>query len=100
MDILTAGSAAAVRDFCRRWKIVELAVFGSMARGDFNDDSDVDLLVTFASGHGWTLYDLVDMNDELTAIFGRKVDLVVKSGLRNPFRRRAILREAEIIYAA
>jgi predicted nucleotidyltransferase len=100
VDILTPASTAAIRDFCRKWKVVELALFGSMVRGDYRDDSDVDLLVTFAAGHGWTLYDLVDMTDELAAIFGRKIDLVVKNGLRNPIRRRAILREAEVIYAA
>jgi len=77
-----------------------MALFGSAVRGDFSADSDVDVLVTFAQDAGWDLYDLMDMQDELESIFGRKVDLVEKDGLRNPFRRKSILEEARIIYGA
>jgi predicted nucleotidyltransferase len=88
-----------IADFCRRWKVTELALFGSALRGDFGPSSDVDVLVSFTDDAGWSLFDLVDMTEELKAIFGREVDLVEKKALRNPFRRQAILSSREIIYA-
>ena len=90
-------------EFCRRWKITEFALFGSVLRDDFGPTSDVDVLVTFASDARWSLLDHVEMQDELMALFGRKVDLVSRRGIersRNPIRRRDILDSAEIIYAA
>jgi len=89
-----------IKDFCRKWKVLELALFGSIVREDFKKESDVDVLITFEPAAGWSLYELMDMQDELADIFGRKVDLVEKDGLRNPIRRKAILNEARIIYAA
>ena len=89
-----------VAEFCRRWKIVELALFGSVLREDFGPDSDVDILVTFTPDVPWSLYEWVDMIDELKEIFGRNVDLVSDRGLRNPFRRHEILTTREVIYAA
>ena len=88
--------------FCRKWKIVELALFGSALRDDFSDQSDVDVLATFASDADWSLFDHVTMQDELKAIFGRDVDLVSRQGLehsRNMIRRRSILESAEVVYA-
>lgn len=90
----------ALEGFCRKWKIRELSLFGSVLRGDFGEDSDVDVLVEFAPGHGWGLYDVIDMEEELAALFGRRVDLVMKGGLRNPIRRREILKTRRIVYAA
>ena len=89
-----------IAEFCRRWKITELALFGSVLRSDFGPQSDIDVLLTFADDAGWSLYDFVDMKEELEALLGRPVDLVEKSALRNPFRRRAILGNHEVIYAA
>jgi predicted nucleotidyltransferase len=89
-----------IAEFCRKWRVRELALFGSALRGDFRADSDVDVLVELREDHGLSLYDWVDMIEELRAIFGRPVDLVAKGGLRNPFRHREILRTAEVIYAA
>ncbi len=91
---------ARLEEFCRKWRVKELAIFGSALREDFRPDSDVDVLVELLPEHGLTLYDWVDMVEELRAIFGRKVDLVAKGGLKNPFRRRAILRTAQVLYAA
>lgn len=91
---------SAVEAFCRKWQVVEMALFGSVVGEDFGPDSDVDVLVTFAKDARRSLMDLVDMEDELAAIFGRPVDLVEKQGLRNPFRRKAILDSAEVIHAA
>ena len=86
--------------FCRRWKIRELALFGSVLRDDFRPDSDVDLLVSFDPTADWSVFDLVSMQEELSAILGREVDLVEREALRNPFRRHTILNNREIIYAA
>ena len=87
-------------EFCRKWKVTEFALFGSALREDFRPDSDVDVLVAFASGAGITFDNRVEMLDELSAIFGRPVDLVEKNSIRNPFRRHAILTTKEVVYAA
>ncbi len=88
-------------DFSRRWRIRELALFGSALRDDFSSDSDVDVLVDFEPDARWSLFDLVDMREELMQIFGREVDLVTKRGLmnsRNNLRRDAILSSIKVIY--
>jgi predicted nucleotidyltransferase len=87
-------------DFCRQWRVIEFALFGSILRDDFRPDSDIDVLVTFEPGAPWSLWDLSRMRAELEEMFGRSVDLVEKKGLRNPFRRQAILSDARVIYAA
>ena len=89
-----------IADFCRRWKVRQLALFGSVLREDFRSDSDVDILVTFAPDAAHSLFDLGAMQQELETMFGRHVDLVEEAGLRNPFRRRSILKNREIVYAA
>lgn len=89
-----------IRDFCRRWKIAELSLFGSVLRDDFDADSDVDALVTFARDADWSLYDWLDMVGELRGIFRRDVDLLSTQALRNPYRRHEILKTREILYAA
>jgi predicted nucleotidyltransferase len=86
--------------FCRQWKVRELALFGSALRNDFRSDSDVDVLVSFFEDARWSLFDMVNMADELSSVFGRPVDLVEKEALRNPFRRQSILTTRKIIYAA
>jgi predicted nucleotidyltransferase len=87
-----------LRDFCRRWKITELALFGSVTRPEqFRDDSDVDVLVSFAADAEWSLFDHVHMRDELRDIFGREVDLLTRRSVErslNPYRQRAILGSA------
>jgi predicted nucleotidyltransferase len=90
-----------IADFCRRWKIAEFALFGSVLRDDFRQDSDIDVLVTFSPEAGWSLFDHVTMQDELKAVFGRTVDLVSRRGIersQNYIRRKAILNSAEVIY--
>ena len=86
--------------FCQQRKITELALFGSVLRDDFAADSDIDVLVTFTSDCGYSLFDLVQIQQELETVFGRRVDLVEKDSLQNPFRRHNILNNMEIIYAA
>jgi len=89
--------------FCRAWQITELALFGSVLRADFGPDSDVDVLVRFDEKARHTLFDLVHMEGELQAIFGRKIDLVSRRGIeasRNHLRRKAILKSAEVVYGS
>jgi hypothetical protein len=89
-----------IKEFCQRWKIAEFSLFGSVLREDFNPESDVDVLISFEPDIPWSLFDWVDMVEELKNIFGRDVDLVETSGLRNPFRRKEILSRRQVIYAA
>ena len=86
--------------FARRWKVTQLALFGSALRDDFNDASDVDVLVTFEPDTHWNLLDLATMQQELEETFNRAVDLVEEAALRNPFRRREILSTKHTLYAA
>ena len=86
--------------FCRRWKVRELAVFGSVLRDDFGPASDIDVLVSFNDDALWSLWELTSMQDELGSRLGRKVDLVEREGLRNPFRRDRILETRRVVYAA
>ncbi len=88
-----------IAEFCSKWKIAEFSLFGSVLRQDFRPDSDVDVLIEFSQDADWSLFDWVDMTEELKAVLGHKVDLVSKRGLRNPFRRYAILTTREVVYA-
>jgi len=87
-------------DFCKKWRVKEFSIFGSFLRDDFCEDSDVDVLLTFFKDAHYSLFDLLEMQEELETLFGREVDLVEKEGLRNPIRRKSILKNREIIYAA
>lgn len=90
-------------EFCGRWRITELALFGSVLREDFETTSDVDFLVTFDPEARWTLFDMVSMKEELSRIVGREVDLVSRRGIessRNHLRRRAILSSAKVLHVA
>ncbi len=85
-----------VADFCRRHYIRRLAVFGSALRDDFTPDSDVDMLVEFEQGHtpGFAFF---DMQDELSGLMGRKVELNTPKFLDRYFRDK-VIKEAEVQY--
>ena len=88
---------------CRRWKIAELALFGSVLRDDFGPDSDVDVLVRFARDARYGLFAMSRLQQELGQILGREVDLVDRTAVeqsRNYLRRKAILGSLELVYAA
>jgi len=87
-------------ELCRKWKVKELSLFGSILRDDFGPDSDIDVLVVFQVDASWSMWDLMDMKAELEDFFGRSVDLVEKEALRNPWRKRQILSTYEVVYAA
>jgi hypothetical protein len=91
----------AIAAFCKKWRITELALFGSILRDDFRPDSDIDLLVTFEKDAKWTLWDWQPMTEELERIFHRPVDLVEKRAVErseNYIRRKQILGHFETIY--
>ncbi|HVE70840.1 MAG TPA: nucleotidyltransferase domain-containing protein [Thermoanaerobaculia bacterium] len=90
----------AIDELCRRWRIRELSLFGSALRDDFQSDSDVDLLVVFDPQAPWDLWDLTAMEDELQNLFGRRVDVVEKRAVKNPYRRFEILTNRQVVYAA
>jgi predicted nucleotidyltransferase len=89
-----------IAEFSRRWKVTEFSLFGSVLREDFRPDSDVDVLVTFAPNAEISLFDLVQMKLDLEKLFHRPVDVIEKDALENPFRKREILRTAQVVYAA
>jgi uncharacterized protein len=88
----------AVAAFCRRWRIVELSLFGSVLREDFGPESDVDVLVVFEPDAPWSYWEWATMTAELEAIFSRPVDLVEKRSVENPYRRHHILTNRRIIH--
>jgi predicted nucleotidyltransferase len=88
-----------VSDFCRRHRIHRLAVFGSVLRDDFGPESDVDVLVEFEPGHCVGLITFAGMENELSDLIGRKVDLNTPAGL-SPYFRDEALAEAETHYVA
>ena len=94
---------AEISEFCGRWHIAELALFGSVLRDDFGPESDLDVLVTFSPGADWGLLDHYQMEQELETLLGRDVDLLTRSAVeqsRNWLRRREILSTAQVVYAA
>lgn len=104
---MNAADFADVHDeleaFCQRWNVRELALFGSALREDFASHSDVDVLITFDDDVQWSLLDHATMQQELTTLLGRPVDLVSRRGLersRNWLRREEILRTARTLIAA
>lgn len=89
--------------FCRKWAILRFELFGSALRDDFDEQSDVDVLVVFEHESQIRLHDLLDMEAELQGLFGRKVDLIKRRLVeQNPnwIRRRGILSSARLVYAA
>jgi hypothetical protein len=89
-----------IATFCQRWKVVEFALFGSVLRDDFKTDSDIDVLVTFEKENEISLFDIAQMQIELKGLFNRQVDILEKDALRNPFRKRHILANSQVIYAS
>src|SRR6266852_4486774 len=92
-----------IAGFCWRWKITELSLFGSALRPDFRPDSDIDLLASFAPDAEWSLLDHAAMQEELSVLLNRKVDLVNRRAIErsgNWIRRENILSTAEPVYVA
>ncbi len=93
----------ALVEFCERWQVSEFALFGSVLRDDFGPGSDIDILVTFAPEADWSLLDHLRMEQELTALLNRKIDLFTRRAVEkshNWYRRQEILNTAEVIYGS
>lgn len=99
MGIRIAIPKDKIAEFCRKWQVKELVIFGSAIGDDFRYDSDVDVLVVFQDNAKRNLFDHMKAEEELKEIFGRDVDLVEKKAIMNPFRRHHILSNHEVIYA-
>jgi uncharacterized protein len=92
-----------IEAFCQKWQIAEFALFGSVLRDDFNQESDIDVLIAQATGVHWNLFDLGEMAEELQLIFNRHVDIIPRDGLeksRNRRLRQSILNHSLVIHAA
>lgn len=88
-----------LKAICKKYHVRELLLFGSAARGEMAEDSDIDLLVEFMPNAKAGFISLAKMQSELAALFGRKVDLVTKTGLKLSLRE-AVRSEAKMLYAA
>jgi len=89
-----------VEAFCRKWRIAEFSLFGSVLRPDFRPHSGVDVLVAFEVGHSATLEEWIQMEEKLQALLAREIDLVERQRVEYPFRRHHILTHRQILYAA
>ncbi len=85
-------------ELCKKYKVRELSLFGSRARGDFTAESDYDFLVDFLPEASIGLFEFAGMQVDLEELLGQKVDLVPKDGLKPRIRDR-VLSEAKNIYA-
>lgn len=91
----------ALQEVVQRYHIRRLALFGSAARGKLGPNSDIDLLVEFETGKSPSLGGMVQLQDEFVRLFGeRQVDIATPTILNNPYRRRAIERDMQELYAA
>jgi len=90
---------AGLAGLCRRYRVRELSLFGSAARGEMRPDSDIDLLVEFLPNADVGLVEHAGLMLDLARLLGRKVDLVSKNGLK-PRIRSSVLRDAQLVYAA
>ena len=89
-----------VINICKKYFIKELSLFGSSIRDDFTQNSDIDILVSFEQNLTITLFDIIELEDELSKIFNKEVAILEKESLKNPIRKNKILSTREIIYAA
>jgi uncharacterized protein len=94
-------SSPEVANFCQRWGIIKLALFGSILRDDFRSDSDIDLLLTFAPDARQGLITLAKIKHELESQLHRPIDLSLEATIQvsdNWIRRQEILSTAQTIY--
>jgi predicted nucleotidyltransferase len=88
---------------CARFGVRRLELFGSALRADFGAQSDVDVLVEFAADRTPSLGEFVELNETLSRVFGRRVDVMTRASVessRNPVRRAEILSTVQVLYAA
>lgn len=88
-----------IREFCEKYHIQRFALFGSVVRDDFTPNSDVDVLIEFKPGHCVGLIAFAGLENELSDLLGRKVDLNTQ-GFLSPYFREDVFAEAETVYVA
>jgi len=91
-----------LKQFCKKWNIKELSLFGSAITDKFNNDSDIDILISFGKNSHYGLFELAEMKSELENIFGRQVDLVTRKSVEsssNYLRSKSILSNLKSLYA-
>jgi predicted nucleotidyltransferase len=99
-EVLAQLPMKRIEIFCRKYGVEEFSLFGSVLREDFRPDSDIDVMLKFKPGHGFTFENTPDIQDELESIFDRPIDVIEKGRIRNPFRRHAIMNSYRVVYAA
>jgi predicted nucleotidyltransferase len=93
------ASPGVIADFCRRCHIRRLSLFGSVLRDDFRPESDVDVLVEFEPAHVPGYIRMAAMENELSVLLGRKVDLLTPNSISHYFREKVLL-EAHLLHDA
>jgi hypothetical protein len=91
---------AQIATIAERFSVEEISVFGSSIRNDISDDGNIDLLITSTEKSEISLFDLMELGQQLSDVFRRPVDIVEPAALRNPIRRREILSTKQPLYAA
>jgi len=84
--------------FCKKHGIKQLALFGSVLSKKFTSASDIDVMVTFSPQYHCSYFDLLDIKAELEQMTGREIDLVEKDSITNPYRKKSIFQNMEVIY--
>ncbi|MDD5144432.1 nucleotidyltransferase family protein [Methanoregula sp.] len=103
MNPLIMSREKKIEEFCKKWNVRELLVFGSALRADFRPESDIDIIVDFKPGSVHTLLHLAKMEEELERVFGRRIDLITRKAIeqsRNHIRKKTILSTMVPVYVA
>jgi predicted nucleotidyltransferase len=91
---------AALEDFCKRWGVIKLSFFGAAARNELSPDERVGVLVTLEPGSKVSGFGIVEMENELTAMFGRAAHMIEDRKFDSPYRDRLIHQDVALVYAA
>jgi uncharacterized protein len=89
--------------FCEKWQIAEFALFGSVLRDDFSQNSDIDVLITYLPAAKRGLLEKITMKEELEKLFNRSVDILSKTAIEKSYnwlRKKHIIDSAQVIYAS
>jgi uncharacterized protein len=96
---ITPDQQDRINALCRRYGVARMRLFGSTVVGSATPQSDVDVMLEFASGHAPSAFALIDLQDALSAVFeGRPVDIAFAGILNNPYRRRAIEPQLQTVF--
>jgi len=91
-----------IAKLCKKWGIKEFSFFGSFLTDKFNENSDVDVLVSFNENTSYGFFELFDIKKDIEGILGKEVDLLTKRGVlqsKNYIRSKSILGNCKLVYA-